>query len=117
MVFPKETKLPSCILQKRDGTHGYLASDLAAIKYRLRNWQPSKILYFVDNRQALHFKQLFHTAQQAWMKNHPTELTHVANGFVSLPDGAMSTRHGRVIFLDDLMTESYDRVKAILDER
>jgi len=59
--------LPSCILQKRDGTHGYLASDLAAIKYRLRNWNPSKILYFVDNRQALHFKQLFATAEKAWI--------------------------------------------------
>ncbi len=67
VVFSKESKLPSCILQKRDGTHGYLASDLAAIKYRLRNWQPSKILYFVDNRQALHFKQLFATAKQAWL--------------------------------------------------
>jgi arginyl-tRNA synthetase len=63
---PSTAKLPSCILQKRDGTHGYLASDLAAIKYRLRNWNPSKIMYFVDNRQALHFKQLFATAEKAW---------------------------------------------------
>ena len=123
-------KLPSCILQKRDGTHGYLASDLAAIKYRLRNWNPSKIMYFVDNRQALHFKQLFATAEKAWLKNSPTqapthsstyaptcELTHAANGFVSLPDGAMSTRHGRVIFLSDLVDESFDRVKQILLER
>lgn len=117
VVFSKDSKLPSCILQKRDGTHGYLASDLAAIKYRLRNWQPSKILYFVDNRQALHFKQLFATAQQAWLRDHQMELTHVANGFVSLPEGAMSTRHGRVIFLSDVVNESFDRVKNILRER
>ena len=66
VVFEKETKLPSCVLQKRDGTHGYLASDLAAIKYRLKNWLPSRIVYFVDNRQALHFRQLFATAKNAW---------------------------------------------------
>jgi arginyl-tRNA synthetase len=117
VVFSKESKLPSCILQKRDGTHGYLASDLAAIKYRLKNWSPSRIVYFVDNRQALHFRQLFTTAQSAWLADTDTELTHAANGFVSLPDGAMSTRHGRVIFLKDLIDESFDRVKKILTER
>jgi len=37
IIFPEETKLPSCILQKRDGTHGYFASDLATIKYRTEN--------------------------------------------------------------------------------
>ena len=117
VVFAKETKLPSCILQKRDGTHGYLASDLAAIKYRLKNWSPSRIVYFVDNRQALHFRQLFATAEKAWLSGQNTQLTHAANGFVSLPDGAMSTRHGRVIFLKDLIWESFERVKQILIER
>jgi arginyl-tRNA synthetase len=117
VVFPKESKLPSCILQKRDGTHGYLASDLAAIKYRLKNWSPSRIVYFVDNRQALHFRQLFATATKTWLDDKNTELTHAGNGFVSLPDGAMSTRHGRVIFLKDLIWESFDRVKKILETR
>lgn len=51
------------------------------------------------------------------LSSHDCELTHAANGFVALPDGAMSTRHGRVIFLKDLMQESFDRVKAILIER
>ena len=117
VVFAKETKLPSCILQKRDGTHGYLASDLAAIKYRLKNWSPSRIIYFVDNRQALHFRQLFATATKAWLTGKNTEPNHAGNGFVSLPDGAMSTRHGRVIFLKDLIGESFDRVKKILETR
>lgn len=121
VVFSKESKLPSCILQKKDGTHGYLASDLASIRYRIKNWQPSQILYFVDNRQSLHFRQLFATAQASWSKSKielpTTKLTHAANGFVSLPEGAMSTRHGRVIFLRDLIAESFDRVKNILSER
>jgi len=74
-------------------------------------------MYFVDNRQALHFKQLFATAEKAWLQDKKVELTHAANGFVSLPEGAMSTRHGRVIFLSDVVQESFDRVKAILVER
>jgi arginyl-tRNA synthetase len=45
------------------------------------------------------------------------ELTHAMNGFVSLQEGAMSTRHGRIIFLKDLVGESFDRVRNILLER
>jgi arginyl-tRNA synthetase len=65
IVFSDESKLPSCILQKRDSTHGYLASDLASVKYRIGNWSPEKIIYFVDVRQQLHFQQVFETSRQA----------------------------------------------------
>jgi len=67
VAFPEETKLPSCILQKKDGTGLYLTSDLAAIKYRLTNgWNPSKIIYSVDVRQQLHLRQAFAIAKMAW---------------------------------------------------
>jgi arginyl-tRNA synthetase len=92
VVFPDELKLPSCILQKRDGTHGYLASDLASVKYRMDNWAPKKILYFVDVRQKLHFEQAFAISQMAQWLGEDTEITHAYNGFISLKDGAMSTR-------------------------
>jgi arginyl-tRNA synthetase len=42
-----------------------LASDLAAIKYRVQNWSPEKIVYFVDSRQQLHLKQAFIIAKMA----------------------------------------------------
>jgi arginyl-tRNA synthetase len=80
--FGDESKIPSCILQKRDGTHGYLASDLAAIKYRTINWSPEKIIYFVDVRQKLHFEQAFEIAKRAgWIPQ--TQLFHAYNGFIS----------------------------------
>lgn len=116
MVFPKETKIPSCILQKRDGTHGYLASDLSAIKYRMHNWDPKQVLYFVDNRQALHFRQLFWIAKQAWNIDDSI-LSHEQNGFVSLPDGAMSTRSGRIIRLEELTQQAHEKTKNILMQR
>jgi arginyl-tRNA synthetase len=78
-VFADELKLPSCILQKRDGTHGYLASDLASIKYRMQNWSPDKIIYFVDVRQQLHFRQAFAISKLSGWLNDETQLFHAHN--------------------------------------
>ncbi len=116
IVFDDEEKIPSCILQKRDWTHGYLASELSAIKYRMYNWGPEKIIYFVDNRQSLHLKQAFIVAKKAWwLKN--SELIHAANWFISLKDWAMSSRNGRIIKLDKLLDESEKRAEKIILEK
>ncbi|MDD2486892.1 MAG: arginine--tRNA ligase [Candidatus Gracilibacteria bacterium] len=118
VVFPEETKIPSCVLQKKDGTGLYLTSDLAAIKYRLINWDPSKILYFVDVTQQLHLRQAFWIAKKAWgddFKNF--ELIHNYNGFVKLKEGKMSTRKGNFITLNDVISEGFDRTEGILKEK
>lgn len=119
VVFPEETKIPSCMLEKRDGTHGYLASDLATTKYRMTNgWAPTKIYICADIRQQLHLRQCFWIAKQAWpelLKN--TDLFHVSNGFIKLKEGAMSTRKGIIIRLQDLITEGFNRTKAILEQK
>jgi arginyl-tRNA synthetase len=121
VVFPEETKMPSCVLQKKDGTGLYLTSDLAAIKYRLTNgWNPSKIIYSVDVRQQLHLKQAFWIAKQAWGKElwaDNVEFFHAFNGFIKLKEGAMSTRHGTVIFLEKLIEEGFEKTKSILEEK
>ncbi|MDD3646316.1 MAG: arginine--tRNA ligase [Candidatus Gracilibacteria bacterium] len=126
-VIFENDKLPSCILQKRDGTHGYLASDLACIKYRTSNWTPEKIVYFVDVRQQLHFKQAFEIAKNAgWLIPHSvspkgrevaTELFHAFNGFISGKEGAFSTRKGNIIKLGDLLDEAEIRAKKIILEK
>jgi arginyl-tRNA synthetase len=119
VIFPEDTKMPSTILRKRDGTNLYLTSDLAAIKYRLTNgWNPIKILYFVDIRQQLHLKQAFWIATQAWpelLQNK--ELFHAANGALVLPEWAMSTRKWNIIRLDALVEEGFLRTKNILEEK
>ena len=119
--FPPETKLPSCVLQKKDGTGLYLTSDLAAIRYRLTNgWNPEKIIYSVDVRQQLHLRQAFWIAQKAWWEElgaKDIEFTHAFNGFIKLKEGAMSTRHGTVIFLEALIDEGNERTEKILEEK
>ncbi|MBP6981537.1 arginine--tRNA ligase [Candidatus Gracilibacteria bacterium] len=119
VIFPEESKLPSCILQKKDGTGLYLTSDLAAIKYRLTNgWNPEKIIYSVDVRQQLHLKQAFWIAKSAWPKlTENVEFFHAFNGFIRLKEGAMSTRHGTAIFLDALIKEGEERTQNILIEK
>lgn len=117
VVFPDEMKIPSCILAKRDGTHGYLASDLASIKYRMQNWNPEKILYFVDVRQQLHLKQAFTISRMAGWLDETTEITHAHNGFISLKDGAMSTRKWKIIKLEALLDEAEKRAADIIREK
>ena len=115
VIFPEE-KLPSCVLQKRNGTHGYLASDLAAIKYRVHSWKPEKIIYFVDLRQSLHLKQAFEISNLAWWLWN-TKLVHAWNGFVKLKDGAMSSRKWKIIKLQALLDEATSRAKNIIQEK
>lgn len=113
--FPN-SKISSCMLQKRDGTKWYLASDLACVKYRIKNWNPEKIIYFVDWRQSLHLKQVFETAKLAWWTEN-TETIHANNWFISLKDWAMSTRKWRIIRLDSLLDEAVSRAKNIILEK
>lgn len=116
VVFNDETKLSSCILQKRDWTHWYLASDLASIKYRVQNWNPEKIIYFVDSRQQLHLKQAFEIADNAgWLEKE--QLFHAYNWFISLKDWAMSTRKWKIIKLDKLLDEAETRAEKIILEK
>lgn len=119
VIFPEETKMPSTILQKKDGTNLYLTSDLATIKYRLTNgWNPVKILYFVDVRQSLHLKQAFWIAKKTWPDlTDGVDFVHAANGAIVLPEGAMSTRKGNIIRLDALVDGGFSRVKKILEEK
>lgn len=121
VVFPDETKLPSCILQKRDWTNLYFTSDLCAIKYRTINWDLDKIIYFVDVRQQLHLKQAFEISKMAWWIKkqnwESVELFHAYNGFISLKDWAMSTREWRIIKLDKLLDEAEQRAKNIILEK
>lgn len=116
VVFDDSKKIPSCMLAKRDWTHGYLASDLAAIKYRSENWNPEKIIYHVDIRQELHFKQAFEIASSAsWIEKN--KLFFAWNWFIALKTWAMSTRKWNIIKLEDLLNEAVDRAKKILLEK
>jgi arginyl-tRNA synthetase len=104
------------IVRKKDGAFLYSTTDIATIRYRKDHLHADRALYVVDNRQGLHFQQLF-----AVMKLLGTdmELEHVGFGTVLGNDGKpLRTRDasGHVITLASLLEESKQRARQRIDE-
>lgn len=116
VVFEESKKIPSVMLEKRDWTHGYLASDLTAVKYRYENWNPEKIIYHIDVRQDLHIKQVTEISKKAWWLPN-TSVFFAWNWYISLKNWAMSSRTGNIIKLVDLLNEAVSRAKKIVLEK
>ncbi|MDT8421862.1 MAG: arginine--tRNA ligase [Desulfuromonadales bacterium] len=111
------TPLPM-IVQKQGGGFLYSTTDLAAIRYRQRVLQAQRILYFVDIRQSLHFRQLFAVARKAGFVNPETELEHMAFGTVMGEDGTpFKTRSGGVAKLSELLDEAQERAYQLVSEK
>ncbi len=102
------------LIQKSDESTLYAARDIATVKYRMKK-RPKKILYVVGSEQKLYFKQVFFAAQRlGYLKD---EGVHVDFGLVSLPEGRMSTRAGRIIFLEDLINETAKFALQTIEEK
>ena len=106
-----------CIIQKANGSTIYATRDLAAILYRARTYDFYKCLYVVAYEQNLHFKQLFEVAKYLVDEKYVKGLEHVAYGMVSLPTGKMSTRLGNVVKIEDLLSETIEKAKEIIEEK
>ena len=106
------------IVQKADGGYLYATSDLAALRYRQQTLAAERILYFVDQRQALHFQQVFAVARKAGFVKPDTELAHMGFGTMNGADGKpFKTRAGGTVKLVDLLTEAEDRALALVSEK
>ena len=108
--------LPPCIVLKSDGATLYSTRDLAAAFYRKKTYDFDKCLYVVAYQQNLHFKQWFKVVEMMgydWAK----DLEHVAFGMVSLEDGTLSTRKGKVVFLQDVLSKAIEKTLSIIKEK
>lgn len=103
------------ILRRRDGATLYHTRDLAAAIYRIRTWNPVHLIYVVGAEQRLHFTQLFAALRK--LGYDQVGYAHVDFGLITLPEGQMSTRRGRVIFLEDVLREAIDRARRLVDEK
>ncbi|MFA5991554.1 MAG: arginine--tRNA ligase [Candidatus Doudnabacteria bacterium] len=110
-------KMGFAVLVKSDGATTYLTRDVATIKYRIEDMKLEKMLYVVDNRQSHHFNQLFEIAKQANYVSDPNVAELVDFGFMSLPEGAISTRKGTTISLKNLIEEASSRALQIIEEK
>lgn len=110
-------EFPPMILLKSDGAALYSTTDLATIEQRVADFQPNDILYVVDNRQSLHFAQLFRAAHKTGIAPAGTNLEHIAFGTMNGPDGKpFKTRAGGVMNLRDLIQMITDKASERLQE-
>lgn len=108
--------MPPCLILRSDGATLYATRDLAAAIYRKNTYDFYKCLYVVAYQQNLHFKQVFKVLElmgKEWAK----DMVHVAYGMVSLEDGAMSTRKGKVVWLEDVIARCVEKAYAVIDEK
>tara|TARA_A100001234_G_scaffold214016_1_gene217200 strand:+ start:1417 stop:3048 length:1632 start_codon:yes stop_codon:yes gene_type:complete len=109
---------PKILITKSDGSYLYITTDLATVLYRQENIGYDKALYIVDNRQSLHFKQLFDSIK--FFDFNDLEHEHVSYGTLNDSDGsAFKTRDGGTKPLNELFDETHNYIKKInksLDE-
>ncbi len=106
-------EVPPMILVKSDGSAIYATTDLATMVQRMQDWNPDKMLYLTDKRQALHFEQVFRAAKKAGIVRPETELEHVGFGTMNGADGKpFKTREGGVMRLERLIAEMTEFVHA-----
>jgi arginyl-tRNA synthetase len=108
--------LPTFLLQRTDGGTLYLTRDVATVIYREHEYHPATIIYVVDVRQELHFREVFALAR-ALGYAQDIELVHIAFGTVFGPDGQpLAARRGNMVYLQALLDEARARARAVVDQ-
>ena len=114
----KEGEPLPVIVQKADGGYLYATSDLAALRYRQHTLHANRMLYFVDQRQALHFNQVFTVSKLAGFVNADTQLAHMGFGTMNGADGRpFKTRDGGTVKLVDLLDEAEQRALTLVKSK
>jgi arginyl-tRNA synthetase len=114
---PKGKELPLFLLQRTDGATLYLTRDIATVIYRETEYHPAKIIYAVDQRQELHFRQVFALVRAMGYAQN-TDLVHVPFGTIFGPNGeALSTRKGNMVYLEALLDDAKARAKAVIEQK
>lgn len=107
---------PPAIVLKRDGSSTYITRDVATALHRKKIYNFDKNIYVVATQQNLHFKTLKDVlAKMGYEWSEDCE--HVQFGMVSLKDGTLSTRKGKVVFLEDVLNKAIDKTKEIIEDR
>ena len=105
-----QAPMPPVIIKKSNDTVSYETTDLATILQREKDYQPDEIWYVVDERQSLHFEQVFICTYKAGLVPETTKLIHIPNGTMNGSDGKpFKTRDGGVMGLEELINLVYEK--------
>ena len=113
---------PPALVRKGDGGFLYATTDVAAIRRRVQDFGASRVIYCVDVRQAMHFRQVFAAARRAGFATTPdgveASLEHAAFGTILGTDGRpFKTRSGESVKLQDLLDEAHERALKVVAEK
>ena len=112
----KKEKYRTAVVLRNDGTSLYLTKDLALAKVKFEQYQVDRSIYVVDFRQDLHFQQAFKILELMGFPQ-ASKCFHLSYGYITLPEGAMSARKGRVVLFKDVADEAVRRVLAVESEK
>jgi arginyl-tRNA synthetase len=112
----QKEKYRTNVILRNDGTTLYLTKDLALAKIKFERFHVDRSVYVVDVRQSLHLQQTFKILELMGFPQ-AEKCHHLGYGFVSLPEGAMSARRGRVVLFKDVADEAIRRVLAVIAEK
>lgn len=116
VVDLEDKGLGTALITKSDGSTLYITRDIAAAIYRKEHYDFYKNIYVVASQQDLHFAQWIEIVEMLgydWAR----DCVHVPFGMVSLEEGTMSTREGRVVFLKDVLEKAIEKTKEIMLEK
>jgi len=112
----KKEKYRTNVILRSDGTTLYLTKDLALAKVKFEQYGIDRSIYVVDVRQSLHLQQTFKILE-LWGFKQAEKCYHLGYGFVSLPEGAMSARKGRLALFKDVADEAARRVLSEIEQK
>ncbi len=116
VVDLSEWNMPPCIILKSDGATIYATRDLAAADYRHKVLGAERIIYVVGAEQTLHFQQVFKVLElmgREWVK----ECAHVAFGMMKYNGERLSTRRGKIVYLEDVLSRAIEEAEKIINEK
>ena len=116
VVDMSDVNLGVAIVRKSDGASLYMTRDLACAIYRQKELKADKAVYVVGEDQKQYFQQLFEILKRTGYSIGENS-EHIYFGMVSLPEGKMSTRKGRVILLKDVINEGLNRANEVLKQK
>lgn len=116
VIFYPNNELPPLMLLKSDGGTLYQTRDLATDNYRIKTWgKDILIINEVGVAQSLYFKQIFLAEELSGICKRSQRI-HIGHGQMRLPEGSMSTRKGRIVWLEEVINEGISRARAIMDD-
>ncbi len=119
VVEMPEENMPPCIIITSAGTTIYATRDLAALLYRIENYDFEKALYVVGSEQSLHFKQVFKTLELMGYEKYAKSCEHIPFGLILDENGEKigSRKGGKLPTLEEILNESIEKSLQIIEEK